>query len=66
MGWLRWHLGPHKAVIFTALVVAAAFAAALFVLPVYDGLHANNGFGPDWECTAHAMSEPICIKKIRH
>jgi hypothetical protein len=61
------HLGPHKAVILAAVVTAAAFAVMFFVLPpANDGLRSvNNGFGPDWECTSHALSEPTCIKKLQ-
>jgi len=68
MDWLRWHLGPHKAVIFAAAIIAAAFMVLWSVSPFpKDGLRANNnGFGPDWECTSHAMSEPTCIKKLQH
>jgi len=67
MDWLRWHLGPHKAVLIAAMIIAAAFAVLFFVLPpARDGLlRANNGFGPDWECTPHALSEPTCIKKLQ-
>lgn len=66
MDWLRWHLGPHKAVILAAAIIAAAFAIMFFVLPpARDGLRSvNNGFGPEWECTPHALSEPTCIKKL--
>jgi len=67
MDWLRWHLGPHKAVIFTAAIIAAGFAAVWFMLPPSDRLlRANNGFGPDWECTAQPKGEPTCIKKLQH
>jgi hypothetical protein len=67
MGWLRWHLGPHKAVIFTAVIIAAGFAILWSVLPPNDGLlRANNGFGPDWECTAHPTSEATCIRKLKY
>ena len=66
MDWLRWHIWPHRAVIFTALIVAAGFAVLWTVLPSDRLLRSNNGFGPDWECTPHAMSEPTCIKKMQH
>lgn len=67
MDWLRWHLGPHKVVIFTAAMIAIAFAVLWSVLPPNDRLlRANNGFGPDWQCTPHAMSEPTCIRKLSH
>jgi hypothetical protein len=36
------------------------------VLPSDRLLRSNNGFGPDWECTSHPMSEPTCIKKLQH
>lgn len=67
MDWLRWHLGLHKAVILAAVMIAAAFAVIFFARPpARDGLwNVNNGFGPDWECTPHAQSEPTCIKKLR-
>jgi hypothetical protein len=63
MDWLRWHLGPHKAVIFAAAIIVAAFAAAVLSSSNDWPRGTNNGFGPDWECTPHAMSEPTCIKK---
>jgi hypothetical protein len=68
MGWLKWHLEPHHVVIFAAAIIAVAFAAVLFAWPSsFDGPRGtNNGFGPDWECTSHPMSEPTCIKKLQH
>jgi hypothetical protein len=67
MDWLRWHLGPHKKVaMFAAAIIAVALAAAV-LSPANDWPRGtNNGFGPDWECTSHPMSEPTCIKKFRH
>jgi hypothetical protein len=67
MDWLRWHLEQHKAVIITAAIVAAFMAVLSLLPPSYDGLRgANNGFGPDWECTSNPQSEPTCIKKLQH
>jgi len=67
MDWLRWHLGPHKAVIFTVALIAAAFVILWSVAPPNDGLlRANNGFGPDWDCTAQPKGGPTCIKKLPH
>jgi hypothetical protein len=25
----------------------------------------NFGFGPDWQCTTHALSEPTCIRNVQ-
>jgi hypothetical protein len=54
-------------VIFAAAIIAAGFAVVWFMLPPSDRLlRANNGFGPDWECTAQPKGEPTCIKKLRY
>jgi hypothetical protein len=67
MDWLRWHLGPHKAVIIAALIVAVGLTLLLSVQPSDQPLSISSGFGfgPEWECTPHPMGEPTCIKKIR-
>lgn len=67
MQWLRWHLEQHRAVIMTAAIIVTTFVG-MFVLhsdPEGYGKGSNNGFGPDWECSAHPLAGPICIKKLR-
>jgi len=65
MEWLRWHLGPHKAVIVTVGLIAAAFVVWWSVAPSAGLLRANNGFGPDWDCTAQPKGGPTCVKKLK-
>jgi len=65
MDWLRWHLWPHRAVIVTAAIIAASFVVLWSIAPADDRLlQGNNGFGPEWDCTAHPQSDPTCIKKL--
>ena len=51
----------------TAAIIVTTFVG-MFVLhsdPEGYGKGSNNGFGPDWECSAHPLAGPICIKKLR-
>jgi hypothetical protein len=64
MDWLRWQWQQHWVVILTFGLIAALFAAAFAWGPVKRP-NAPPGFGPGWECTSHAQSEPTCIKKVR-
>jgi hypothetical protein len=38
--------------------------ATAFLLRQDLFLHANRGFGPDWDCTYPGYGEPICVKRV--
>ena len=63
MDWFRWPLEQHKAVIFAAVLIAAALVAYVLFPIKNDGT--ANGFGPDWECTHQGQGGPTCVKKVR-
>jgi hypothetical protein len=65
MQWLRWHVEQHRAVIMTAAIIVTTFVGVFVLHPeqARPGKD-NNGFGPDWECTAHPLVGRICIKKM--
>ena len=47
-----------------ALIVIAVVGILLFgYIEFPNGLVPDWGFGPDWECSFHPDSEPICFKK---
>ena len=47
--------------IVISLMLVLAFSV-LWLIPSIE--RTNSGFGPDWVCTQHALSEPTCIKKV--
>jgi hypothetical protein len=50
-------------------VLGIVFCAAILGLVLFASLKfpgwqtRSAGFGPDWECTAMAKGDPVCIKK---
>jgi hypothetical protein len=64
--WLQWT--PDRTGIIggavAVLVVVGLFAFGVIYLPNIHQQRAGAGFGPDWECTAHAEGGPTCIKKF--
>jgi hypothetical protein len=64
---MRWSLsylrrGDVMSILFVVIVlgvVAVGFYRRPNSLP-----NGGNGFGPEWDCTANARGEPICIKKL--
>ena len=71
MGWLRWHLKQHRAVIMTAAIIVTTFLGVFVLHPDPEGAgndHTGNdhkGSGPEWECASHPLVGPICVKKVR-
>jgi hypothetical protein len=66
MKWPWWNpdlAGNIKALLLVAVIVGSA--AALLIFYPFDPRRnpTNNGFGPEWECTAQIYGEPTCIKK---
>jgi len=67
MQFLRWppERNGRLCTILALIVILAIFGVAVIYAPDFQRHNANAGFGPDWECTPHAQSEPTCIKKIQ-
>jgi hypothetical protein len=65
MNWPRWNpdlAGNARTLLLVALLIGLLGAAMIYVPSSLQ--KSNAGFGPDWECTAQAKGEPICVKKI--
>jgi hypothetical protein len=65
MKWLRRN--PDRNGIlgaaFTLVVIVSVFAFLVVYFPDFQQRKANVGFTSDWECTAQAQGDPVCIKK---
>jgi hypothetical protein len=64
---MRWSLlnlrrGDVMSVLFVVFVLGVVVVG--FYLRPNSLPNGNNGFGPEWDCTANGRGEPICIKKI--
>jgi hypothetical protein len=67
MNFLRWtpDRNARLCTILALIVILLIFGVAVIYSPDFQWRNANSGFGPDWECTPHALSEPTCIKKLQ-
>lgn len=65
MKWLQWTPDRNGivAVIFAAIILMAVFAFLMIYFPDFQQRRASAEFGPDWECTAQARGDPVCVKK---
>jgi hypothetical protein len=65
MKWLQWTPDRNGivAVIFAAIILVAVFAFLMIYFPDFQQRRASAEFGPDWECTAQARGDPVCVKK---
>jgi hypothetical protein len=65
MKWLQWTPDRNGivAVIFAAIILVAVFAFLMIYFPDFQQRRAGAGFGPDWDCTAQARGDPVCVKK---
>lgn len=43
-----------------AILVLLGF---MYIVPAERRHEANDGFGPEWECTHPGRGEPVCVKK---
>jgi hypothetical protein len=64
---MRWYLlnlrrGDVMGILFMVMVLGGLVAG--FYLRHSSLQDGGNGFGPEWDCTANARGEAICIKKI--
>jgi hypothetical protein len=57
--WLQFVCGN-----LTAILIMIAIFGVLVLASLRDPrLPPDTGFGPEWECTAMAKGDPVCIKK---
>jgi hypothetical protein len=65
MKWLQWTPDRNGivAVIFAAIILVFIFAFLVTYFPDFQQRRAGAGFGPDWECTAQARGDPVCVRK---
>ena len=65
MKWLQWNPDRNgiAAVVFAAIAIVCIFAFLVTYFPDFQQRRASAGFGPDWDCTAQAKGDPVCIKK---
>jgi hypothetical protein len=65
MKWLQWTPDRNGivGVVLVLIVIVLVFALFVMYFPDFQQRRANAGFGPDWECTAQAKGDPVCIKK---
>jgi hypothetical protein len=64
---MRWSLlylrrGDVMSVLLVVIVLGVVVVG--FYMRPNSLSNGGNGFGPEWDCTANARGEPICIKKI--
>jgi hypothetical protein len=45
------------------IVVVSVFAFLVMYFPDFQQRRASASFGPNWECTAQAKGDPVCIRK---
>jgi hypothetical protein len=65
MKWLQWTPDRNGIVggALALIVVVSVFAFLVMYFPDFQQRRASVGFGPDWECTAQAKGDPVCIRK---
>jgi hypothetical protein len=65
MKWLQWNPDRNGivAAVFGLAIIVCVFAVVVIYFPDFQQRRANVGFGPDWDCTAEARGEPVCIRK---
>ena len=65
MKWLQWTPDRNSilGVVFALIMLVSVFAFLVMYFPDFQQRKASVGFGPDWECTAQAKGDPVCIKK---
>jgi hypothetical protein len=65
MKWLQWTPDRNGIVafVFVLIIVVSLFAFVVIYVPDIQQRRANVDFGADWECTAQAKGDPVCIKK---
>jgi hypothetical protein len=63
MRWPQWY--PRRGNVMSILFVIIVLCLVAFRSYRFPNFLPNpgNGFGPEWDCTANARGEPICIKK---
>ena len=65
MKWLQRN--PDRAgfagIVFALVIIVSTFAFLVRCFPDFQQRKASAGFGPDWECTAQARGDPVCVKK---
>jgi hypothetical protein len=65
MKWLQWTPDRNGMVgaALALVVLVSLFALLVTYFPDFQQRRAAAGFGPDWECTAQAKGDPVCIRK---
>jgi hypothetical protein len=65
MKWLQWTPDRNGQVglVFAVVVIVCMLAVLVTYFPDIQQRGATAGFGPDWDCTAQAQGDPVCIKK---